>query len=117
MFLFRAPPTTPQTAFLSDPETGPLVNPTCAGTLKVSVSTLIGKFSLDALIAWPGVPGEWRSLHTAYSVVREVGIRLRNAGAVGSCVELNAFRCRRLVSCGHPDEARSSRCISERHRG
>ena len=28
-----------------------------------------------------------------YSVVREVGIRLRDTGAVGSCVELNAFRC------------------------
>src|SRR5215207_4671965 len=29
-----------------------------------------------------------------YSVVREVGIRLRDTGAVGSCVELNALRCR-----------------------
>src|SRR4051812_47200711 len=28
-----------------------------------------------------------------YSVVREVGIRLRDTGAVGSCVELNALRC------------------------
>src|SRR4051812_46694695 len=28
-----------------------------------------------------------------YSVVREVGTRLRDTGAVGSCVELNAFRC------------------------
>ena len=33
--------------------------------------------------------------HRPYSVVREVGIRLRDTGAVGSCVELNAFRCRR----------------------
>jgi hypothetical protein len=30
----------------------------------------------------------------AYSVVREVGIRLRETGAVGSCVELNALRSR-----------------------
>ena len=29
-----------------------------------------------------------------YSVVREVGIRLRDTGAVGSCVELNALRCK-----------------------
>jgi len=30
---------------------------------------------------------------STYSVVREVGIRLRDTGAVGSCVELNALRC------------------------
>src|SRR4051812_15304927 len=29
----------------------------------------------------------------SYSVVREVGIRLRDTGAVASCVELNALRC------------------------
>jgi hypothetical protein len=29
----------------------------------------------------------------AYSVVREVGIRLRETGAVGSCVEFSALRC------------------------
>src|SRR3954447_5922605 len=32
-----------------------------------------------------------------YSVVREVGIRLRDTGAVASCVELNALRCRRWL--------------------
>jgi len=35
----------------SDPETGPLVNPTYTGKLKLSAPILIGKFSLDALIA------------------------------------------------------------------
>src|SRR4051794_25515615 len=33
---YRAPLATPRTAFPSDPETGPLVNPTCAGKLKLS---------------------------------------------------------------------------------
>src|SRR3954453_11348414 len=37
---YRAPPATPRTAFPSDPETGPLVNPTCTGKLKVSASIL-----------------------------------------------------------------------------
>src|SRR4051812_35858324 len=37
--------------------------------------------------------GRWGT-QTFISVVREVGIRLRDTGAVGSCVELNAFRCR-----------------------
>jgi len=32
---------------------------------------------------------------TPYSVVREVGIRLRDTEAVGSCVELTALRCSR----------------------
>src|SRR5215218_409918 len=36
VFLLRAPPATPRTAFPSDPETGSLVNPTCTGKLKVS---------------------------------------------------------------------------------
>jgi hypothetical protein len=40
VFLLRAPFATPRTAFPSDPETGPLVNPTYAGKLKVSA--LIG---------------------------------------------------------------------------
>jgi hypothetical protein len=31
----------------------------------------------------------------SYSVVREVGIRLRDTSAVRSCVELNALRCSR----------------------
>jgi hypothetical protein len=35
-----------------------------------------------------------RSAGASYSVVREVGIRLRDTGAVGSCVELNALRCK-----------------------
>src|SRR5215210_7474739 len=52
---------------------------------------------------WAAVPEEMRSdlepppegSLEPYSVAREVGIRLRDTGAVGSCVELNALRCRR----------------------
>src|SRR5215207_3582164 len=40
VFLLRAPPATPRTAFPSDPETGSLVNPTCAGKLKLSAPIL-----------------------------------------------------------------------------
>src|SRR5215207_6669188 len=49
VFLLRAPFATPRTAFPSDPEIGPLVNPTYAGKLKVSVPILIGEFSLAQL--------------------------------------------------------------------
>jgi hypothetical protein len=38
-----------------------------------------------------------------YSVVREVGIRLRDTSAVRSCVELNALRCRHGLVFRHRD--------------
>src|SRR4051812_8086537 len=44
----------------------------------------------------------------AYSVVREVGIRLRDTGAVGSCVELNALRCSRILCPENPGRYRPS---------
>src|SRR4051812_23169193 len=40
----RAPAATPRTALPSDPETGPLVNPTCTGKVKLFASIFASKF-------------------------------------------------------------------------
>src|SRR3954465_9814328 len=54
---------------------------------------MIGMVPVSYGVEAGGAPPALSASGGRYSVVREVGIRLRDTGAVGSCVELNALRC------------------------